>query len=261
MKQAPDSSTTGTQYAVRAVLRTLDIFEALQSSPDGVSLPALSEAVGLPKSSIFRYLSTLEARGYIERDRGSGHYRVGRALHPSTSEHLEALAARARPLLEGLRDRFGETTNLGVLDGRRVAYLEIVESPRAMRFAARKGDRDPIHSTALGKAIASRLLDRQVQRILADEGMPQLTSRTITDPGRFLKELAVVRDRGYATDNGENEEEGRCVAVPIPDGRLAAAISLSAPAARFSLSAIKKVAVALREVAVELPRDLGGVGA
>jgi DNA-binding IclR family transcriptional regulator len=51
------------------------------------------------------------------------------------------------------------------------------------------------------------------------------------------------------------------VAVPIPDGRLAAAISLSAPAARFSLSAIKKVAVALREVAVELPRDLGGVGA
>jgi IclR family acetate operon transcriptional repressor len=249
------TSPIETQYAVRAVLRALDILEVLESSPQGVSLPALANAVGLPKSSIFRYVNTLEARGYAERDPGNGHYRAGRALHPSMAGELMALAARARPLLEGLRDRFGETVNLGVLDGRRVAYLEIVESPKAMRFAARRGDRDPVHSTALGKAIASRLSDGQVRQIIAGEGMPQLTSRTITDLGSFLTELALIRERGYALDNGENEEDGRCVAVPLPDGWVHAAISLSAPAQRFSLNRVEPVVDALCEVAVQLPRD------
>jgi IclR family acetate operon transcriptional repressor len=248
------SSAPETPYAVRAVLRALDILEVLENSPQGMSLPALANTVGLPKSSIFRYVSTLEARGYAERDPGNGHYRAGRALHPSVAGELVALAGRARPLLEGLRDRFGETVNLGVLDGRRVAYLEIVESPKAMRFAARKGDRDPIHSTALGKAIASRLSDGQVRQIVAGEGMPQLTSRTITDVGSFLAELALIRERGYALDNGENEEDGRCVAVSLPDGWLHSAISLSAPAQRFSWSGVETVVDALREVAVQLPR-------
>jgi IclR family acetate operon transcriptional repressor len=144
-----------------------------------------------------------------------------------------------------------------VLDGRRVAYLEIVESPKAMRFAARRGDRDPIHSTALGKAIASHLSEGQVRQIIVSEGMAQLTSRTITDLGAFLAELAVIRDRGYALDNGENEEDGRCVAVSLPDGWLHAAISLSAPAQRFSLSRVETVVQALVEVAHELPRVRG----
>ena len=246
-----------TPYAVRAVNRALDILEVLESSPQGVSLADLAGTVGLPKSSIFRYVNTLEARGYAERDRGNGHYRPGRAFHSSLAGELVALTARARPLLEALRNRFGETINLGVLDGRRVAYLEIVESPKAMRFAARRGDRDPIHSTALGKAIASHLSEGQVRQIIVSEGMAQLTSRTITDLGAFLAELAVIRDRGYALDNGENEEDGRCVAVSLPDGWLHAAISLSAPAQRFSLSRVETVVQALVEVAHELPRVRG----
>lgn len=252
-----DATLVETQYAVRAVNRALDILEVLESSPQGVSLADLASTVGLPKSSIFRYVNTLEARGYAERDRGNGHYRPGRAFHSSLAGELVALTARARPLLEALRDRFGETMNLGVLDGRRVAYLEIVESPKAMRFAARRGDRDPIHSTALGKAIAAHLSDGQVRQIISSEGMPQLTSRTITDLGEFLAELAVIRERGYALDNGENEEDGRCVALSLPGGWLHAAVSLSAPAQRFSLNGVETVVGALREVAAELARVRG----
>jgi IclR family acetate operon transcriptional repressor len=245
-------------YAVRAVLRVLDILDVLQNSPDGVGLPELSAAVGLPKSSAFRYLSTLEARRYVERDPVTGNYRFGRAFLPAHTRHLQVMAARARPLLVELRDRFEETINLGVLDGNRVAYLEIVESPKAMRLAARAGDRDPIHSTALGKAIASRLQEREVRAILAAEGMPQLTTRTITDPDRFLRELAAVRERGYALDNGENEEDGRCVAVPVPGSRVPAAISLSAPAGRFPPGSLEEVADALRAAAERVSVELRG---
>jgi IclR family acetate operon transcriptional repressor len=137
--------------------------------------------------------------------------------------------------LEKLRNHFGETINLGVLDGGRVVYLEVMESPKAMRLSARRGDHDFIHSSALGKAIAAELHEAAIARILEIEGLPRLTSRTITDPDAYLNALAAVRERGYATDFGEAEEGASCVAVSIPFERVAvrAAISLSAPATRF----------------------------
>jgi IclR family acetate operon transcriptional repressor len=219
----------------------------------------LAEAANLPKSSIFRYLATLEARGYVERDGERGRFRVGRRLVTLHSRRLELLARAARPRLDALRDRFQETVNLGVLDGGRVSYLQIVESPQAMRFAAREGDRDPIHSTSLGKAIASQLSREHVLRILESEGMPTLTIRTVTDPEAFLAELEEVRTRGYAIDNGENEEGGRCVAVPLALAGIRAAISISAPAFRFSLEHVELVAAALirsaQSIAHELTRE------
>src|SRR5688500_14509329 len=127
-------------YGVRAVQRALDVLDALAESPEGRTLAQLAEAANLPKSSIFRYLATLEARGYVERDGERGRFRVGRRLVTLHSRRLELLAHAARPHLDELRDRFQETVNLGVLDGGRVTYLQIVESPQAMRFAAREGD-------------------------------------------------------------------------------------------------------------------------
>jgi IclR family transcriptional regulator, acetate operon repressor len=263
MTHAPTLSGTPatpapTPYGIRAVLRVLDILDFLQGAPGGMALQPLADAVRLPKSSVFRYLSTLEARGYVERDAATGFYRLGRAFMPSRALHLEVLTARARPLLAALRDRFGETCNLGILDGNRVAYLEIVESPKAMRLAARKGDRDPIHSTALGKAIAAHLPAEQVRAILTAEGLPRRTGRTITSLDAFLRELAVVREQGFAMDNGENEEDGCCVAVPVPDSGVPVAISVSAPAQRFALDLVEQVAGALRETAGRLAAELGG---
>jgi IclR family acetate operon transcriptional repressor len=242
------TQANSSMYAVRAAERVLDILDVLQGASDGVSLGELARAAKLPKSSAFRYLTTLEARGYVVRDDGDA-YRLGLALQRLRPRDLALLAAAARPHLEELCDRFGETTNLGVLDSTRVAYLEVVESPRAVRFAARRGGRDPIHSSALGKAIAANLRDEEVRRILAVEGMPARTARTITDPERFLRELEGVRARGHATDNGENEEGGSCVGVSLAGCRLPAALSLSAPSARLRAAQVEEMAAALRRAA------------
>ena len=232
----------GDRYAVRAVVRVMDILDLLQDSPEGRSLLEISEVAGLPRSSAYRYLSTLETRGYVQRDGANGHYRFGLAFLPSRGRHLEVLTARARPIMEELRDRLGETINLGVLDGNRISYLEILESNKAVRLAARRGDRDPIHSTALGKAIASRISPDAVAAILTAEGMSKSTSKTITEEARYLAELEKVRAQGFALDLGENEEDGRCVAVPFPNSRVLAAISLSAPAARLKVDSMQGIA-------------------
>lgn len=243
-------------YAIRTAERVLDVLDVLQASPHGVSLADVARAARLPRSSAFRYLATLEARGYAEREAGDGVYRLGPAFFPPRARRVELLTAVARPFLEELRDRFQETINLGVLDRAAVTYVEILESPLAVRFAARPAGRDPIHSTALGKAIAATLPEEEVDGILAVAGMAPRTTRTIIDRAEFLKELERVRARGYAVDDRENEEDGRCVAVAIPAADTPAAISLSAPAARFPLARAAEFASALAATATRLAARL-----
>ncbi|MFC0530314.1 IclR family transcriptional regulator [Phytohabitans kaempferiae] len=236
-------------YSVRAVDRVCSILNLLQESIDGVSLIDVAEATDLPKSSAFRYLWTLETHRYVERDPETSTYRLGLGFVGMQSRQLEVLRQRASPWLQKLRDEFDETINLGVLDSDSVIYLDITESRRGVRLAARRGDRDPLHSTALGKAVAAEMPDTQVREILQRSQMPRLTPYTITGIDDYMTELARVRRAGYAIDNGENEVDGRCVAVAIRGTRLAAALSLSAPASRFPMQDVDKVAAALTEAA------------
>lgn len=172
--------------------------------------------------------------------------------------HLEVLRERARPWLEKLRDRFDETTNLAILDGNHVTYLDIVESRRAVRLAASHEDRDPIHSTAEGKAVAAYLPEAETRQILEEEGMVRTSPNTITTIDGYLHELSRVRNLGYAVDNRENDVEGRSVAVRIHDARPPAAISMGAPAVRFPCEKIEEVAEELTYAARQIATKISG---
>lgn len=236
-------------YTVRAVDRVCAILDRLQESLEGASLNDLADAADMPKSSMFRYLWTLEAHRYVERDPDTQLYRLGLGFAGMQSRQLEVLRHHTRPWMLKLRDEFGETVNLGVWDGGSIIYLDIMESQRGVRLAARPGDRDPLHATALGKAIAAHLPEDRVRDALGQTGMPARTANTITTLDSYLDELIRVRRVGYALDNGENEIDGRCVAVPILGTRLPAALSLSAPISRFPLQDVDKVAAALQHAA------------
>jgi IclR family acetate operon transcriptional repressor len=236
-------------YSVRAVERVCAILNLLQGSIEGVSLLEVAQATDLPKSSAFRYLWTLEARRYVERDADTGLFRLGLGFVGMQSQQVEMLRQRARPWLEKLRDQYEETANLGILDGDSVIYLDSVESRRSVRLSVSRGDRDAVHATALGKAIAAELSEAQAREVLSHAGMSAKTDRTITDPETYMKELAEVRRAGYALDNCENESDGRCVAVPIRGMRLPVAVSISAPSSRFLMSDVDGVAASLRDVA------------
>ncbi len=235
-------------YQIRAVARVCEILNRLAAARQGVTLGEIAQLTGLPKSSVFRYMATLESFRYVEHDDGT--YRLGSAVAPLQASHLDRLIAMARPYLEKLRDLLGETINLGRLEGSHVIYLDIVESRSGVRLSARPGTRDPIHSTAMGKAIASQLPEDQV-RALLDPRLPRLTDHTITSPEDYLAELEKVRAEGYAIDDMENEPDGRCVAVPLPIG-LDVALSQSAPASRLPMFDVPQVARALHEAADQL---------
>jgi IclR family transcriptional regulator, acetate operon repressor len=244
-------------YSIRAVERVCDLLDLLQEEPEGVSLMTAAEVTSLPKSSAFRYLATLEARRYAERIPANGDYRLGSAFLPMQAHQLDTLVRRAHPYLEELCDRFEETIALGVLEGHQVMFLDLVESPRAVRVAARRGDRYPLHSSAVGKAIAAALPEHRVRSVLAAEGMERLTENTITHLA-YLAELARVRTLGYALDDGEHEPDERGVAAPLPSSNLPAALGVSAPASRLPLDSVKTMVKPLLETASQLVHDLGG---
>lgn len=165
----------------------------------------------------------------------------------------------ALPHLQVLRDEFDESVNLAILDGAYVVYVERLVGTRALGVRTEVGKREPAHSTALGKAILSCLTKAEVKTFVKQHGLPQVTSHTITSSDRLCLELDKTRERGFAIDNEESELGERCVAAPIFDhvGRVAAAVSVSAPILRLPMSETPRFGVQVRKTAEAISRSLG----
>jgi len=256
----PASTRDLDRYVVDVVDRALTVLELLGDAGQPLSLLEISRRLGLVKSTGFRLLCTLEHRGYVERVDGNGRYQLGsRVLQFGRGAMTNRpLSEVALPHMRRLLERFGETLNLGVLRDGEVMYLEMLESPHSFRMAARLGSRSPVNSSALGKAMTAYLADEEIVQIMRGRGLPALTSKTITSPAAWKRELARTRARGYSEDNGETEPDASCIAAPVfgADGRVVGAISLSGPASR--VRALKPRAVpALVEACGAISRALG----
>lgn len=242
----------GAIYPIRAVERVCDILDMLHEHEEGVVLAEVARQAKLPKSSAYRYLLALEARRYVQRDGDSGLFRLGLAFRPQQSLELKLFIERAQSQLERLRDELNETVNIGVLDGGQVVHLAVVECAQMMRLAARIGQRSPVHATALGKVICAQLEPVRVEAILAAEGMPPLTNRTLTAPEDFMTEVKKVKAAQFAIDDLEAQDDGRCVAVPLLGLPVAAGLSVSAPANRLPRNRVPEVVRVLRACALAL---------
>lgn len=221
--------------------------EVAGASNSGASLQQLVTATRMPKSSVHRYLEVLVQERFLERDAGAATYRLAASFFTLASNESQLLVLRARPYLERLRDRFDETVNLGTLSGDNIVYLDIVESPQAVRLAARVGDRDMVHSTALGKAIATALPEADLLSLLQRTGMPRRTANTITNAPAFMKHLELIRRHGFALDDQENDVDGRCVAIAMTAPWEKYAISISGITSRFPMSKTIEAARELRQ--------------
>jgi len=235
---------------VQSVARAFNLLDELDAAGGVLGVSELADRAALPPSSIHRLLGALVEAGYV-RQLPDRRYCLGTRLVRLGGTANSLLGVRARPSLARLAAQLGESVNLALLDGGRVEYVMQVAGSHSMRMFTQVGRRVPVHCTGVGKALLSRLADDEVVRLLDEQGMERVTGTTITEPGVMLDELGRVRERGYATDEGEMEEGVRCVAVPVPAATLLA-VSVSAPAGRLDSEREPQVARALRSVAAEL---------
>ena len=148
----------------------------------------------------------------------------------STRTHLD-LRTAAAPYLQALSSELVETVHLGVMEDLGVFYLDKLESPNSIQLVSRVGQVMPLHSTSLGKSILAALPEDEREAKIARIDFAPRTDRTITNADAFRKEIVLTQQRGYATDDRENEPMGACVAAAIvgPDGRPVGSISVSGP--------------------------------
>jgi IclR family acetate operon transcriptional repressor len=246
-------------YIVQPVYKALQVLRCLGEERRELALSEICYRVDLPKTTVLRYLQTLCACGFLTHDPDTDLYRIGLRVWELGQSVHEPLRIReaALPAMRELRDRFNETVNLGVLDGPDVVYLEIIESRRSLRMQAQLGGRDPVYSTALGKAVLAFNAEDHWPAHLPREMAPR-TDRTVTTPDRLRQALVHVRECGYAFDDEENEEGARCIAAPIVNhvGHVLAAISLSAPAGRMPDRLVPKAAAAVKETAATISQRM-----
>lgn len=247
---------------VRVLHKTLDILETIKATDSGFRLADLSRKVELPKATVYRILTTLEGRGYLDRA-SDGSYRMARKLFDlQRTEPIEQILSRvAQPLMERLAALSKETINLGILDAGEVVVIATVESPQAVRMSSKIGNRRHLHSTALGKVLVAGMSDKEAQRLFRMKGLPRLTDETLTNKASVMAEIQRVRQQGWALDNQENELEGRCIGAPIvgPDGRVVAALSLSGPVFRMDMGRARGLVPELKTICEEISRGVRGL--
>jgi IclR family transcriptional regulator, KDG regulon repressor len=252
--------TFDSDYIVQPVVKALQVLQYVASQGHMVSLTEVVHELDLPKTTVFRYLQTLSATGYLEHDVARDRYGVGgtfRGLARIDNE-LNGLREIARSEMLGLVETFNETVNLGILSDRQIVYIDMIDPGRSARAQARIGHRHPIHSTSLGKAILAFLPDGET--LLKDSGLPQMTFKTLTDRAKIRRQTVDIRQRGYAVEFGENEDGLMCVGVPILDrgGYPVAAMSLSAPERRMPPALASAAADALKSAAGRISLQLAG---
>ncbi len=236
----PQQRTSKSRYQVRAVERALELLEAFSIAEPEFSLTELSSRLGLNASTVFRLLATLRGRGYVEQSPENGHYRLGPAcLRPGSVFLAQAdLRRRLTPLLVALRDECLETVHLATLDRKsmEVIYLERLEGLLPIGLmGSRVGGRSPAYCTGLGKAMLAHEPPEAVEAFYQARGLRAYTPQTITTLEVLSRELAEIRQRGYALDNTEHEPGVKCVATPVWNHlrEVVGAISVAGPAERI----------------------------
>jgi DNA-binding IclR family transcriptional regulator len=246
---------------VQSVDRAVTVLEILARRGEaGVTEIALE--LGVHKSTAFRLVSVLEARGLVEQNAERGKYRLGLGvlrLAGATTARFD-VTRQGRPVIEELARDVDETINLAILSGHDALYLDQVAGSSALQLHNWVGRRIPLHCTSNGKALVAYLPEKR-QRELLEPPLPRFTDNTVTDVRALIAELAEVRERGYATAFEEFELGLVAVAAPIRDltGNVVASLSISGPVFRVPWSRLPELGEAARRAADEVSRRLGSL--
>jgi DNA-binding IclR family transcriptional regulator len=248
-------------YRVQVLDRALGILDLLSSEGPEVPLTELSGRLKLHKSTVHRLLMVLERHRLVERESATGKYRLGLKLFELGSKavaHVD-LGERARPSLKRLVFETGETAHLCILDRGEVLSLANVESPRTIRTPSTVGRRTAAHCTASGKVLLAHLPEEDLNDLINQNGLTTYTRNTITVPAELKSELQKVRDRGWALDNEEIEDNLKCIGAPVRNhsGRVVASISIAGPAFRLTAEKSPVLAQLVVKIAEELSAELG----
>ena len=220
----------------------------------------VANALSIHKSTAYRMLATLKARGLVEQDAETDRYRLGLGLvilARTVAADLDVVRA-ARPGAEGLSAQAGETVTISVLAGDDVVVTHQVNAAPSVLNVSWTGKHFPLHCTSDGKVFLAHL-PQSWQRLQRQRPLERYTTHTVTDPARMEEQLERIRRDGYGYAVEELEVGLIAVAAPIfaAGGRLVASLCVSGPTFRLTVDSIPQLGERTKRAAAEISRNLG----
>ncbi len=250
-------------YNVRAVERALQILSAFDDEHQERGVSDIAELMGLHKATVHRIITTLLNWGYLERAEDGEKYRLGLKLAATGLLVVQRLDFRreALPYMRQLTETFKENCDLAVLDQGEIFGVEVVPSNQAVMIASRIGFRMPAHCSASGKVFLAFLPDAERDRLLS-RPLEYHTANTITSAEELRRQLAQVRQNGYAIDDEELEVGVRAIGVPIRnrEGEVVAALSIPGPTSRMTKERVAELTAALLDASAAVSARMGWRG-
>jgi DNA-binding IclR family transcriptional regulator len=259
-----DTETSNSQAGgVQSVDRAISVLEILaQRGEAGVS--EVAAEIEVHKSTAFRLLGALEARGLVEQAGERGKYRLGFGivrLAGAVTGRID-ITQQGRPVCERLAEEIGETVNIAVLQEHYAINLYQVRGPGAVTAHNWVGQLTPLHATSSGKILLAHLPAKDRAALLADSGLKKVAPHTITSKAKLEKHLAEAREAGYAWTMEELEIGLHAMAAPVRDrdGEVIAAVTASGPSYRFTEERMRELAPVLIKGAEEISHRMGFLG-
>jgi IclR family pca regulon transcriptional regulator len=230
---------TGPDF-IEALARGLDVIRAFEPNRPTMTLSEIAAAARLPRPTARRMLLTLEELGYVRTTPG------GFALTPRVLELGMAYIGStgiwdiARPHMERLVGRTGESSSLAQLDGSDIIYVARVAVPKIITLAVTIGTRFPALQTSLGKVLLAELPPDELERVLAQPSRSGITPLWQPDKAERDRVLQEVRTRGWALTDEHLARGIRSIAAPVRDGsgHVAAALNVAVHAAETSIKTL-----------------------
>ena len=240
--------------------KALGLLVLLGDEPRGASAAELSRRAELPFSTTYRLLGSLTRDGFVDYEPDGRRYHLGLRifqLGQRVSNH-HGFAGTALPILRRVTEETGEATILSVRDGNHHLTVNKVDGPQTFRVTSDPGHLGALHATSVGKALVAFADDATRGRLVEDLELEPLTEFSITDRVAFRAEIELVRKRGYALMDEENELGMRAVAVPVfnSQGHAFAALATAVPVFRMSVEALVALVPLLQSAASELAARL-----
>ncbi|MBN1352126.1 IclR family transcriptional regulator [candidate division KSB1 bacterium] len=241
-------------------MKTFEIIEILNQFKS-LALKDITEKAKMPKPTIFRILSTLQKLNYVSLSNDTQQYSLSYKFIAIAKDSINGIdvVGVSKPYMSKLRDTFGETINLAKLISNEAIFLYIVESNHQFRFVDTVGDKAPLHSTAIGKAIAAFLNEDELNDIFKNYDYTRFTKTTIQNFSDLKSHLTEVRKSGISIDNEEGHEGVLCIGVPLfnAEHKPFAAISISIPKVRAKKKLLEKIKQELPRVGIQISLEMG----
>jgi DNA-binding IclR family transcriptional regulator len=245
-----------------AVVRALDILEAISQRPDGLTNANISRRLGIPKSSASAILQALQDRGYVSRHEDGGHYRLGFNVLALGGRVLEISEFHdlALPSMRKLTEETDLTCRLAVL-GRSAAVLVqtiVAQRHRRLDILRSVGECVPLHSSSVGKAMLAWQPSPNFGALLRSIELSKSTHRTIRTIDGLVADLDMARKRSYALDFEEVRSGWRCVGAPIFDsfGNTIMAICVGGTLVDLADDILPNVASSVKQAAKSISRQI-----